>query len=1043
MITASDFLKWCTVFGVPINIPGPLNYKGTWDANANVPELESGVGNPGDFYLVSVAGNTNLDGNTNWQVGQAPAFNGTVWQKLSFDNNTYVVGPNGATNNAVAIYDGTTGKLVKNSLVTIDALGNVSATNLFDWNNPITGAGVQDLVAFQGYISNSEDPTGYTLTNGVGDYPLGCMLGVAGGQAPGWEITIPSGMAVLIGGIEHAGPTVITSNTANDVLTLLCVKEDQIFMAVSSNTAALIDAGFTPVNYTPIDGSVKGNLQGIDNALAALADMYEFVPITDGATYEFVNNKPFIANNSGGVAVTALPASPVIKDNYGITGGSSTSWTIAIGAGQTLRVGPANYAGPTTFTSQNATDSLFFTYRGNGVFLTYLSNNGLNLVSGYQIPNHYFPVNFSIAGHFQGLDDALLNVADTLTTVYVNVNSGEDGGNANGSLLYPYKTPNYAMSQITPDSSNRYVIRLASGVYNGSDGNFALKPYTYVVGENVDTVIFTNAQISIDNSWNSVVGVSEINNISVLSGNGFLLNSTSLGSAEITITFNNIVSVPTFNYYGRIAGSDIVYFNPRFCTNVLLDSTEFYFQTGTCENLTATSDNGSMNLFIRGNVIVGGPLSLTADTNPSFANLTAGTYLNTVTVGDVAATLRVSAGATFFSNFGVEDGATFELLTEANQILAGFNPDNYTPTSDTVEGHLEGIDDALAGGTPTVNPWESVSASAITLIENIYYKFTNASGCVATLPITSAENSENQIAIANNNADGTFYLIVNAGQTLIINDEEITPAPGQIMGLKTTTDTQNQSLSILTKTANTIFQVIDTFGTWESFLIEDVGFWGDGNDPAATGVAPSNGTSISQFTDKSGYARNFFQPAGGLQWTFNTGLQNGLGGLSGSGTQYMEITSDALTSTLGSGYSQVVVMRQASGVDSAAYWAVPDDTSNRLIGIFRDADSSVYIDYGDIFSGGRLITSEPGFVGNTYLHGLVVDTGNSELINYRDGVELDTGVLASTFTPGSKTGQIGPLNGFICEILVLDAPQVLDANHELIKMLAVKWGITL
>lgn len=77
------------------NIVGALVYKGTWDASTNTPTLTSGVGNKGDYYYVSVAGNTNLDGITDWQVGDFAAFNGTAWQKI--DNTDGVVSVNGQT----------------------------------------------------------------------------------------------------------------------------------------------------------------------------------------------------------------------------------------------------------------------------------------------------------------------------------------------------------------------------------------------------------------------------------------------------------------------------------------------------------------------------------------------------------------------------------------------------------------------------------------------------------------------------------------------------------------------------------------------------------------------------------------------------------------------------------------------------------------------------------------------------------------------------------------------------------------------------------
>lgn len=74
---------------------GSLNYQGTWDASTNNPFLQSGIGTKGYYYLVNVAGTTNLDGITDWQVNDWAVFNGSVWQKV--DNSEAVVSVNGQT----------------------------------------------------------------------------------------------------------------------------------------------------------------------------------------------------------------------------------------------------------------------------------------------------------------------------------------------------------------------------------------------------------------------------------------------------------------------------------------------------------------------------------------------------------------------------------------------------------------------------------------------------------------------------------------------------------------------------------------------------------------------------------------------------------------------------------------------------------------------------------------------------------------------------------------------------------------------------------
>jgi hypothetical protein len=74
---------------------GTLSYQGTWDANTNTPTLTSSVGTQNQYYVVSVAGTTNLNGITDWQIGDWAIFNGSVWQKI--DQSPAVLSVNGQT----------------------------------------------------------------------------------------------------------------------------------------------------------------------------------------------------------------------------------------------------------------------------------------------------------------------------------------------------------------------------------------------------------------------------------------------------------------------------------------------------------------------------------------------------------------------------------------------------------------------------------------------------------------------------------------------------------------------------------------------------------------------------------------------------------------------------------------------------------------------------------------------------------------------------------------------------------------------------------
>jgi hypothetical protein len=80
---------------LPAAVLGALSYQGTWDASTNTPTLTSSVGTKGYYYVVSVAGSTNLNGITDWLVGDWAVYNGTAWQKV--DNTDAVTSVNGLT----------------------------------------------------------------------------------------------------------------------------------------------------------------------------------------------------------------------------------------------------------------------------------------------------------------------------------------------------------------------------------------------------------------------------------------------------------------------------------------------------------------------------------------------------------------------------------------------------------------------------------------------------------------------------------------------------------------------------------------------------------------------------------------------------------------------------------------------------------------------------------------------------------------------------------------------------------------------------------
>jgi hypothetical protein len=144
-----------------INAIGAINYKGTWDAQTNNPTLTSSVGTKGDYYVVSVAGNTNLNGITDWQISDWAIFNGSVWEKV--DNSEVVYVSNVATGTGLTGGPITsTGTIsLANTTVTAGSYGSATAVPTF-------------IVNAQGQLTNAANVT---------------ITGTAPGGAAGGDLT--------------------------------------------------------------------------------------------------------------------------------------------------------------------------------------------------------------------------------------------------------------------------------------------------------------------------------------------------------------------------------------------------------------------------------------------------------------------------------------------------------------------------------------------------------------------------------------------------------------------------------------------------------------------------------------------------------------------------------------------------------------------------------------------------------------------------------------------------------------------------------------
>jgi hypothetical protein len=113
---------------------GSPSYQGTWNASTNTPTLVSSVGTNGNYYVVSVAGTTSLNGVSDWSVGDWVIFNGTTsaWQKIEGGATTITNGTTAITGsptaNGIAWNNG--GVFAINASATVTAAGVMATASL-------------------------------------------------------------------------------------------------------------------------------------------------------------------------------------------------------------------------------------------------------------------------------------------------------------------------------------------------------------------------------------------------------------------------------------------------------------------------------------------------------------------------------------------------------------------------------------------------------------------------------------------------------------------------------------------------------------------------------------------------------------------------------------------------------------------------------------------------------------------------------------------------------------------------------------------------
>jgi hypothetical protein len=467
---------------------GDLNYQGTWNASTNSPTLTSSVGTKGYYYVVSVAGSTNLNGVTDWQIGDWAVFNGSVWQKV--DNTDAVTSVNGYTGTVVlnaadvgaVPYTGATGAVDLNakSLTNVSNLG-INTTSVPTIKFRAFGDnGSTSRIAMRGYSSDANS-SAIRVTKFRGTYAApqapqsGDSLGkfeLAGygtTSSDGYPQASFEGVATEAWGATARGTKTlikVTPNTTTTQATAVTIDQDK-----SVTLAGALSVTGTTTLATSLSGLAKLTSGVVSTATSGS----DYAPATSGSAILYGNGAggfssvtigtgvsfaggTLSATGSGGTVTSVTGTSPVVSSG-GTTPAismaaattsvngylTSTDWNTFNnkGSGTVTAVSVASANGFAGTSSGGATPALTLTtsitgvLKGNGAAISaatsgtdYSAGTSALITGILKSTTTTGALSIAVAADFPTLNQSTTGSAATLTTPRAIYGNNFDGSAA-------------------------------------------------------------------------------------------------------------------------------------------------------------------------------------------------------------------------------------------------------------------------------------------------------------------------------------------------------------------------------------------------------------------------------------------------------------------------------------------------------------------------------------------------------------------------------------------------------------------------------------
>ena len=343
---------------------GDLNYQGAWNANTNSPTLISSVGTKGYYYVVSVAGTTNLNGITDWQIGDWAVFNGSVWQKI--DNTDAVTSVNGYTGTVVLTQTDISGTVPTSRTITagtgLTGGGDLSANRTL----AIATTGVSATT----YGSASSVPVIAVNTQGQITSATNTTIAIANTQVSGLgTMSTQNANSVAITGGSLNGVAIGGTTAGDGTFDILTANVSRLGIATGTSMVASngLSSTSTFTGTAPTDGIVVDYSTGYGRFSAFTGDGYQWY------TGGIANTKIMDITSAGALTTTGTVTANgvLLTGNLGtVTSVTGTSPVVSSGGNTPAISMPA----ATTSVSGYLTSTDWNTFNGKQAAGTYVNS---------------------------------------------------------------------------------------------------------------------------------------------------------------------------------------------------------------------------------------------------------------------------------------------------------------------------------------------------------------------------------------------------------------------------------------------------------------------------------------------------------------------------------------------------------------------------------------------------------------------------------------------------------------------------------------------